>query len=156
MAITKRTDYAVRLMYELAQLPPGATLSSRDLCEAADVPVSFGAPLVEYLIGAGMIKAEGYSEHLLALARPATEITMADVIRASEPEFSLSQCTREPEICGRTPHCGVHRMWSDLDRIVWSQLESLTLAEVATGRSGTQEVGAITQPFDFSGLIGTA
>ncbi|HSQ21313.1 MAG TPA: Rrf2 family transcriptional regulator [Coriobacteriia bacterium] len=137
MSITRRTDYAVRLMYELAQLPQGATLSARDLCELAEVPESFGGSLVPFLKDAGLVRAEGYRDHLLSLALPAHEITMADIVGACEPEFSLSQCTRDPQSCGRSDHCGVHDMWEALDRVVWTRLKATTLAEVVLGAASS-------------------
>lgn len=156
MTITKRTDYAVRIMYELAQLPTAATLSVRDLCEAADVPDAFGAALVPFLIAAGMIRAEGHRDHLLSLARPATEMTMAEIVRACEPEFSLSQCTRDPNSCDRSARCGVHLMWAGLDQIIWQQLEELTLARVATGHGLSCPVPDRRRAIDFTSLLGIA
>ncbi len=138
MAITRRTDYALRLMYELAQLPQGATLSIRDLCEAADVPENFGASLATYLIGAGLVRSEGYNSHLMSLGKSAREITMGQIIRACEPEFSLAQCTNEPESCSRSRHCGVHLLWTELDAVVWERLDATSLAEVATGICGSR------------------
>lgn len=153
MAITRRTDYAVRLMYELAQLPEGATLSMRDLCELAEVPENFGSSIVQFLIDAGMVAAEGYRSHLLSLALPASQITMADVVRTCEPDFSLSQCTRTPEVCGRSNHCGAHRMWTELDAIVWQRLEAITLAQVASDK--TDFATCVNRvPSSFAGLTG--
>lgn len=141
-------------MYELAQLPTGATLSIRDLCEAADVPQNFGASLATYLISAGLVRSEGYNSHLMSLARPAGEITMGQIIRASEPEFSLAQCTSEPESCSRSPHCGVHLLWTELDAMVWERLDAIALAEVATGARGSCAADRIAS--GLTGIIGTA
>lgn len=146
MAITRRTDYALRLMYELAQLPPGATLSRRDLFESADVPESFGAALVPTLVDAGMVCAAGYRSHLLSLALPAREIPMAAIIRVCEPGFSLSQCSREPESCTRSSECGVHGMWVAIDSLVWQKLESITLAQVASGSPLLRELRGTFAP----------
>lgn len=134
MAITRRADYAVRMMYELAQLPGGVWLSVRDLCEAAEVPNTFGPPLVQFLTDAGLIRTSGNREYLLALGVPAAELTMAQIIRVAEPGFSLSPCTLDPDSCGRSAHCRVHGMWQDLDRLLWQRLEALTLEEIAVGR----------------------
>lgn len=141
-------------MYELAQLPTGATLSIRDLCEAADVPQNFGASLATYLISAGLVRSEGYNSHLMSLARPAGEITMGQIIRASEPEFSLAQCTSEPESCSRSPHCGVHLLWMELDAMVWERLDAIALAEVAMGQRGACAANRIAS--GITGLLGTA
>lgn len=133
MSITRRTDFAVRLMYELAQLPKGATLSARDLCEVADVPENFGTSLIPFLVDAGLVHAEGYRGHLLMLAEPAEQITMGRIVRACEPAFSLAQCTRDPEACPRSRDCGVHEMWLGLDAVVWSHLDAMTLGQIASG-----------------------
>lgn len=139
MPITRRADYAIRLVYELAQLPVGATLSTRDLCEAAEIPENFGRSLIPYLVEAGMVTTDGYRDHLLMLSRPASQIRMSDVVRACEPTFSLSECVNDPGSCARTQHCGVHRMWADLDKMVWAELESRTLADVVA--EGTRSCG---------------
>jgi Rrf2 family protein len=141
MPITRRTDYAVRLMYELAQLPHGVTISRRDLSAAADVPEAFGEPLIGFLVEAGLVAEIGYSSNLLALAVPADSVSMARIVCASEPSFSLSQCTRDPESCSRSAHCGVHSMWIDLDQIVWDYLRTTTLADVAARRAHPSERG---------------
>jgi len=139
MPITRRTDYAVRLMYELAQLPHGVTISRRDLSAAAEVPEAFGEPLIGFLVEAGLVTEVGYSRNLLTLGAPAPSISMARIVCASEPSFSLSQCTRDPESCSRSAHCGVHSMWIDLDQIVWDYLRSTTLADVAARRAHPSE-----------------
>ncbi|MBN2840173.1 MAG: Rrf2 family transcriptional regulator [Coriobacteriia bacterium] len=133
MPITRRTDYAVRMMYELAQLPPGTTLSIKDVCEIADVPESFGITIAAFLVESALVSATGFRNQLLSVARPADEITMDEIIYACEPEFSLSTCVRDPMSCKRSSHCGVHTMWVSLDTIVIDHLRSLTLAEVAHG-----------------------
>jgi Rrf2 family protein len=154
VAITRRTDYAVRIMYELAQVPTGATLSVRDLCQAADVPESFGASILSFLSNARLVRTEGYNQHLLALAMPPEEITMAQIIRACEPEFSLAQCTRDAEECSRSARCGAHRMWGELDALVWQRLESITLARVAAGMPA--EAGRPVIASAYSGLMSSA
>lgn len=154
MTITRRADYAVRLMYELAQLPSGVTLSVRDLCDAAEVPASFGEPLVRFLADSGMVTVTGYRSNLLSLATPASEITMADVIRACEPGFSLASCSNDPGTCSRSPHCRVHRMWVGLDALLWHELEQITLEQVATGARPT--VAVPTGAAVVAGLLGTA
>lgn len=137
MAITRRTDYAVRIMYELGQLPSGASLSLRDVCALADVPESFGATIAAFLAEASLISTGGFNNKLLSLARPAEQINMAEIIYACEPEFSLSECARNPLACDRSDRCGVHLMWEELDTIVIDHLMSVSLARVARGsRSG--------------------
>jgi len=151
MPITRRTDYAVRMMYELAQLPPGVTLSIKDVCDIADVPESFGMTIAAFLVESSLVSAEGFRNRLLTLARPAREITMDEIVYACEPEFSLSTCVRDPLSCKRTSHCGVHTMWASLDTIIIDHLKSITLAEVAHGNdisTDTLNTRAIARSMD--------
>lgn len=140
MPITRRTDYAVRMMYELAQLPPGVTLSIKDVCEIADVPESFGITISAFLVESALVRASGFRNQLLFLARPAKDITMDEILYACEPEFSLNSCVREPLSCKRSSHCGVHTMWASLDAIIVDHLSSITLAEVAHGNGLSADV----------------
>lgn len=154
MAITRRSDYAVRMMYELAQLPEGTWLSVRDLCEAADVPATFGAPLVEFLVQAELIDASGSGRHMLSLSRPASQLTMAEIIRVADPDFSLSPCTVDPAMCDRSTHCGVHRMWADLDAVLWQRLEQTTLAQVVADSLPRHQISSSGRAASVAGLMG--
>lgn len=155
MGITRRADYAVRLMYELAQLPQGLSLSARDLCEAAEVPASFGSPLIQFLAEADLVRLSGHRDHLLSLAVPASEITMAQIVRVSDPDFALAPCTLNPGGCSREPQCGVHRLWERLDGMVWRELDATTLEEVATGKRSASHV-EFAEGTIAGGLVGTA
>ena len=155
MAITRRTDYAVRLMSELAQVPTGATLSVRDLCEVADVPANFGASIVAYLAEAGLVRTESYNNHLLSLARSAEEITVAEIVRASEPGFSLSPCVNDPASCCRSDQCRAHLLWSELDAVIWQHLETTALAQIAPGTSVQRKAPTVIAPSvaGFAGIF---
>lgn len=133
----RRADFALRMMCELAQLPPGAHLSIRDLCQSTDVPVIFGGPLVEMLAGAGLIRAQGSRQSLLSLSLPADRITVGQIMRVAEPDFSLSQYRCSYNTCTMPAECGVHRMWLTLDDVLWRQFDALTLADIAPAQFPT-------------------
>ena len=134
MAITRRSDYAIRLMYELAQLPPGSRVCARDLCEAAGVPETFGSSLLPFLVDAELVKTSGYQDALFSLACPAREITMASIVRAAEPAFSLASAATGPLSTGERPPSKARALWHDLDRLVWERLASTTLSQLADDR----------------------
>lgn len=137
MPKSRRADFALRMMSELAQLPPGAHLSIRDLCQATDVPVIFGGPLVEMLANAGLIRAQGSQQSLLSLARPAGQITVGQIMRVAEPDFTLSQYRCSFNTCTMPAQCGVHRMWLMLDDVLWRQFDALTLADMSPAQFPT-------------------
>jgi len=152
MAITRRSDYAIRLMYELAQLPGGSRVSARDLCEAAGVPETFGSSLLPFLVDAELVKTSGYQDALFSLALPPEDITMASIVRAAEPAFSLASAATGPLSSGERPPSKARALWHDLDRLVWERLSSTTLEQLAADRPlsrgayATGPVGPRAQP----------
>lgn len=79
---------------------------------------------------------------------------MATVIRVADPAFSLSPCTIDPTACDRSPRCGVHAMWRDLDEVLWQRLESITLEQVASGT--LHKSGVLTSARSALGAVGAA
>jgi len=134
MAITRRSDFAIRIMYELAQLPSGSRVSARDLCEAAGVPETFGSSLLPFLVDAELVKSSGYQDALFSLAHPAEDITMASIVRAAEPAFSVASSATGPLSTGERPPSKARALWHDLDRLLWERLASTTLAQLAEDR----------------------
>jgi DNA-binding IscR family transcriptional regulator len=79
---------------------------------------------------------------------------MAEIIRACEPDFSLSPCADEPDSCTRTPHCGVRKMWSSLDSLIWQQLDVLSLADVVNGTSAQRAIVGSSATARDADLVG--
>lgn len=146
MAITRRSDFAVRLMHALAQLPAGSRLSARDLCQAAGVPETFGSAILPFLVEAQLVQASGYQNALLSLARPAEQITLASVIRAAEPEFSLAATVTGPWPCEDKGPAAVQALWRELDRLLWDRLGEITLADLDRQRLPDAAMLADVQP----------
>src|SRR5438876_785831 len=81
MRISAKVDYAVRAMAELAAVGPDEPARADDLAAAQDMPVAFVLTILSELKRAHLVRSHrgrfgGYS-----LARPAAEITVADIAR---------------------------------------------------------------------------
>jgi len=66
-----------------------------------------------------------------ALARPAVDITMRDVIEAVDGPISLNQCVLWPEDCARNGDCEVHQVWLRAQAQLMDVLDSVTLRTLA-------------------------
>lgn len=135
MAITWRTDYALRLMYEASrQADPRITV--RELSELAQVPYDFARVIAHDLVNAGLLVSRRGVGGGVSLARDASEITMLDVFRAMREPASIALCTtgQAPD-CPRDEYCPFHHaVWSELDDRITDYLSSVTMASaVRTG-----------------------
>src|SRR3954468_3628780 len=83
MRVSAKVDYAVRAAVELAaaETPP---VKGEVLAQAQDIPLKFLENILGELKHAGLVRSQRGAEGGYWLARPAEEITIADVIRAVE------------------------------------------------------------------------
>jgi len=83
MRVTAKADYAVRAAIELATVPEGS-LKSEAIAEAQGIPSTCLVKILHELRLAGIVRSHRGPEGGHQLARPAAEISVADVLRAVE------------------------------------------------------------------------
>jgi len=136
LEITRRTDYAVRILVALAGRPEGEPLSSRELGELQDVPPAFARSIVTELAGAGFVTSRRGAGGGVALARPAAQITLLEVVQAMEGGLNLNLCTHDDEYCDRAASCAMHEVWLEAEAILSRYLTRQDFASLAA--RGTQ------------------
>jgi Rrf2 family iron-sulfur cluster assembly transcriptional regulator len=129
MPINWRTDYALRIMFELAKLGPGRRATVRTLAESSLVPYDYARTIVHELAGSGLLASKRGVGGGVTLARPADQISLLDVFRVTDEPPSLARCTENGDLCPRSSKCPFHvHVWSDLDDLIRGHLASTTLA----------------------------
>jgi Rrf2 family protein len=131
--ITRRTDYAIRLMLALAEAG-GGPVSVRELAEKQAVPYAFARGIQRDLVSAGLATTKRGVSGGLCLARPAEDISLLDVIEAVEGPIALNTCTADPDWCQRMGACSVHEVWRGADVLVKQYFGSKSLAGLVEGR----------------------
>ena len=86
MRISARSDYAIRAMAELAAASPlgDRPVKAEELAQAQDIPVKFLLEILRELRNDQLVISQRGAVGGYALARPADQITLADVMRALE------------------------------------------------------------------------
>ena len=82
MRVSAKSDYALRALIELAIHPDGAPVSAEELGRRQEIPHGFLQAILADLRRAGVVLSQRGQSGGWRLARPATEVTVADVIRA--------------------------------------------------------------------------
>jgi Rrf2 family protein len=133
--VSRRTDYAIRILLELAR-SDGAPVSVRALADTQDVPYAFARGIQRELVSAGLVESRRGALGGIMLARRADAISLLDVVEAMQGAPSCSVCTSDPDWCRRMGGCSVHRVWSEADRIVSEYLGSKSLAGLIGSEGG--------------------
>ena len=81
MRLPGRTDYALRAALELAASPDGP-ITTDELSQRQDIPTSYLGAILAEMRKAGIVRARRGPDGGWTLARPAADISLADVIRA--------------------------------------------------------------------------
>ena len=131
--ITRRTDYALRIILALARQPEGPALSSRELGRLQEVPHPFARGILTQLARAGLVISRRGSGGGVLLARPAAQISVLDVMEALEGPLTLNLCTRDPDYCGRADACVMHQVWLETERLLRAHLGDKDMAALASG-----------------------
>ena len=133
MRISAKADYAVRAALELAAAPEGEPVKGEHLASSQDIPLQFLEHILLELKHAGLVRAKRGYRGGYWLDRPAEEITIADVIRAVEgPLANIHEAAPEDlHYAGSAER--LRDVWVAVRAGLRAVLESVTLAEVASG-----------------------
>lgn len=130
MVITREADYAVRLMLTIAGKDRGSVASARPLSEEADVPYELARGLLSKLADAGLLNSHRGRAGGFDLARPASEITMREILEVAGEDLSLNVCVADPTNCASSSFCPMHPVWNAASDTLRGYLGGLSLAEV--------------------------
>ncbi len=127
--ISKLTDYATVVMTLLAEQPDGVH-SAAELAARARLEPPTVAKLLKTLAQAGLVAATRGARGGYRLARPAGEISLADIVAAMEGPIGVTECSLHVGQCDHESHCGVRGNWRRISEIVENALRGVSLAEM--------------------------
>jgi Rrf2 family protein len=130
--ISAKEDYAVRAVLELAA-HGGGPLTRDHISEAQDIPNAFLQNILVELRHAEIVEAQRGREGGFKLARPAREITVADVVRAVTGPLATVRGTRPPAVQYNDTAEPLKAVWVALRANIRAVLERVTLADLAAG-----------------------
>lgn len=145
MKLSEGVEWALHCMWTLAAEPAAQPISTRRLAEFYDLPAPYLAKVLGSLVRAGVLTATSGPRGGFRLAKPAAEITAAEVVEAVEGRGQLFSCT---EIRQRGPvpltgaacrmPCGISRLMDRAQRAWRDELAATTIADLV----GTSGIGA--------------
>ena len=132
MRLTHLADYAVVLMTAAARYPAGARLSATELSEDTGVPLPTTQKLMGQLAGSGLLTSVRGAAGGFALARAASDISLADIVEAVEGPIALTMCSdSNNHECALDAHCRVKPHIGVVGNAIRGALGAVRLAELA-------------------------
>jgi len=132
LSLTRRSEYGVRMMLELAQRPSGARMTATELGEICEVPAGNIPTVVSTLSRARLLSCSPGRGGGCLLAKDPAETTMLEVIEALEGSLTPDHCLLDSRRChDRDPECALHDAWSTGRNAALDALAATTLADAA-------------------------
>lgn len=138
MKITRATDYAVRVLVQLAMLPDEQKMQLKALAAATGVRETFLSKILQRLVHQGLVSSHRGTGGGFCLRVLPSRVTLLQVIEAIEGRTQLNVCLREGDSCERKPYCGAHPVWQRAQAALTQVLASVSIAELAEETAAKQ------------------
>ncbi|MGW5972694.1 RrF2 family transcriptional regulator [Streptomyces sp. NPDC055186] len=132
MRISARADYAVRAALQLATAQDDAPLKAEAIADAQDIPHKFLEGILNDMRRGGLVLSRRGGNGGYRLARPAEDISIADVIRVVDGPLVSVRGVRPPDLSYTGPAESLLPLWIALRSNVREILDGVSLADVAT------------------------
>jgi Rrf2 family transcriptional regulator, nitric oxide-sensitive transcriptional repressor len=129
MQLTLYSDYSLRILLYLSRMPK-ATATIAEIADFYKISKNHLVKVVHRLVQLGFVTSTRGKGGGIQLAKPADEITFADVVMKTEPNFHLAECFNEKtNACVITDVCRLKEVLHQAVQAFFSVLAHYTLAE---------------------------
>jgi Rrf2 family protein len=132
--ISAKADYAVRAAAELAAAGDERPVKGEAIAGAQGIPQNFLENILADLRHAGLVKSQRGADGGYRLARPAAEVTVADVIRAVEGPLAAVRGEAPEDVSYSGAAAPLQEVWIAVRASLRAVVEHVSLADVAAGR----------------------
>jgi Rrf2 family cysteine metabolism transcriptional repressor len=146
MMFSTKAEYGIRVLVELARRDGDSPVSLSDIAEADGLPLAYLEHLVARLRKAGLVESRRGARGGYLLARPAGDITMAEVVEALEGSIAPIECITEGAdgklVCARESDpdhiCPTKLLWTRVRGSIVNTLQETRLSDLCqTSRSAS-------------------
>ena len=144
LRISKLTDYGTVVLAHIASRP-GEPVSAADVAAGTGIAPPTVSKLLKSLARAGLVLSTRGAHGGYRLARPAGEISAADVIDALEGPVSITECSGSDSLCEHEGVCSVGGAWQQVNVAIRRALDDVSLLDLLRSNR-------VATRFKFAGL----
>ena len=131
MRMNTRACYAIRLMSDVAKHSSGnRPVSLRDVSERQKLPKLYLSQLTIPLRNATLLKSVWGNKGGFLLARPASDITLMDIVETVDGPVGVMDCVLDPNFCDRVKCCDCYSTFCAINREIVNTLARVKLSEL--------------------------
>src|ERR1019366_367496 len=135
LRLTKKADYGLMALKYLAEQPQtsahAAAQSAKDIAQAYHIPPPLLAKILQTLARAGLLVSHAGTNGGYALARPASEISAFEVIRAIDGPLFITSCITIHGACDLAGHCTIKEPLRKVNDSIKDLLSNIYISDLA-------------------------
>jgi len=129
--LSKLADYGIVIMTHLAR-PGRAQASAMAIAEATQIPSPMASKVLKALARDGLLRSQRGVKGGYELARPASGITVAEIIECLDGPIAVTDCVDGgPGDCVIESLCPARTNWDRINQAIRGALDEVSLAEMA-------------------------
>lgn len=137
MKLTTKTRYGVRALFDMAYHAGTLPVQVKDISRRQEISPRYLEQIFQLLKKSGLLRSKRGPQGGYSLSRPATEITLLDIISATEGRISLLDCAEEGKgkkgectPCLRMNQCPTEALWAEAGQHLEAYFASVTLKDI--------------------------
>ena len=131
MMISTKGRYALRVMIDLAEHAEGAYVPLKDIAQREQISRKYLENIMTVLSKAGLVDALHGKGGGYRLNRVPQKYSLAEILNLTEGPLAPVSCMENGQCsCERTEDCRTRPVWRELDHLIQTYLESVTLADL--------------------------
>lgn len=146
LRVSKLTDYATVVMGHLAAAD--SVQSAAELAQRTGIALPTTSKVLKALVRAGLLRSTRGQGGGYALARPAEQISVAQIVRCFEGPVGLTECGSGADsgasACEQEAVCSIRGNWQRISQLVLAALEAMSLADMI--RPAAMPIQPFTRP----------
>lgn len=135
LALTRRGNYAIRALIDIARHGPGARRKAREIAREMDIPEKYLPQVLGPLVQAGLLTAVAGPDGGYELARRPERVDLLAIIEAAEGSLSVKECTMWGGPCDWRRACALHGPWTRAREAMTREMRGTMLSDLAKRRS---------------------
>ena len=127
----RQTDYAIRMLLSLAKRDVGTRASTSEIQKEMAIPHSFAQRIIADLARGAFILTFPGRDGGVALARPARQINLRQLVEYFESALFDSSCEQAADNCPFDKNCPICIQWKNLQKTMMNELEQVNFEYLA-------------------------
>lgn len=134
MEVTRKAEYAIAALVELAVAPAGEYVPSRTVAQRQGIPPKFMPQIMATLAREGFVEGQRGLGGGVRLAMDPAKIQVAQVIEAMQGPLAVKRCLVADEPCARMAVCPLRHVWARAQAAMLEVLGGTTIADLAEAK----------------------